>query len=128
MELMGNAHNIIRHPDMPKIVFKILWDNLKKDNTIIAIVKNLAKSGKYYWVYANFTILKDDNGDNHYFSSRKSVSYKVIETITPIYKKLLEIEAQDGLDASELYLNTFLKNKNTTYNQFIDTVLKEHNN
>jgi len=127
-ELMHSPHNIIRHPDMPKVVFKWLWDNLNNDTTLVAIVKNLAKSGRYYWVYANFTILKDEKGDNHYFSSRKAVSKKVIEIIEPIYKKLLEIEAEGGMEASETFLINFLKENKTTYNEFIDKILKENNN
>ena len=62
-ELMGQPHSIIRHPDMPKVVFKVLWENIKAGNQFHGIVKNLAKSGKYYWVITNFEYLRDDNGN-----------------------------------------------------------------
>ncbi len=58
-ELMGQPHNIIRHPDMPRVIFKVLWENLKKGNNFHAIVKNLAKSGRYYWVITDFEIAKN---------------------------------------------------------------------
>ena len=45
-ELIGKPHNVIRHPDMPKTIFKILWDNIQKGIKFHAIVKNLAKSGE----------------------------------------------------------------------------------
>ena len=56
-ELMGQPHNIIRHPDMPKVIFKVLWENLKNGKNFHAIVKNLAKSGRYYWVITDFESL-----------------------------------------------------------------------
>src|SRR6185436_12852508 len=60
-ELMGQPHNIIRHPDMPKVIFKVLWENLKQGKNFHAIVKNLAKSGRYYWVITDFDIARDEN-------------------------------------------------------------------
>ena len=51
-ELIGKPHNIIRHPDMPRIVFKLLWDYIQSGKPIVAYVKNIAKDGSYYWVLA----------------------------------------------------------------------------
>lgn len=126
-QLINKPHSIIRHPDMPKVIFKWLWDNLNINKTIVIVIKNLAESGCYYWVYANFTILKDDNGDNHFFSSRKSVSNKVIEIIEPIYQKLITIEQKNGIEASEQFLIQFLNEKSITYNEFIKKILLENN-
>ena len=47
-ELIGKPHNIIRHPDMPKVVFKLMWDRIQSGQNIFAIVKNLAKDGRFY--------------------------------------------------------------------------------
>ena len=49
-ELLGSPHNIIRHPDMPRVIFKVLWDNIQQGINFHAVAKNLAKSGEYYWV------------------------------------------------------------------------------
>jgi PAS domain S-box-containing protein len=49
-ELIGKPHSIIRHPDMPKAVFKDLWDTINKDEEWQGLVKNLRKDGRYYWV------------------------------------------------------------------------------
>ncbi|MEA2111286.1 MAG: PAS domain-containing protein [Campylobacterota bacterium] len=47
-ELIGTPHNLIRHPDMPKVAFKMMWERILKGENFIAIVKNLAKDGRYY--------------------------------------------------------------------------------
>ncbi|WP_309597319.1 PAS domain-containing protein [Flavobacterium davisii] len=61
-ELLKQSHNVIRHPDMPKAIFKILWDNLKKGENFYGIVKNMAKSGEYYWVLTDFDIVDGNKG------------------------------------------------------------------
>ena len=112
-ELIGKPHNIIRHPDMPKIVFKLLWDTIKQGKNINAVVKNLAKDGRYYWIFTEFESRID--ADTHkiigYTASRKSISKYVIEVISKLYSKLIEIEKNDGIEASEKYLIAFLKEK-----------------
>lgn len=54
-ELLGQPHSMIRHPDMPRAVFKLLWDRLGAGHEIFAYVKNMTKSGDYYWVHAHVT-------------------------------------------------------------------------
>ena len=53
-ELIGKQHNIIRHPDMPRLVFKLLWERIQSGKNVNALVKNLAKNGKYYWIFTEF--------------------------------------------------------------------------
>ena len=112
-ELLGSPHSIIRHPDMPKVVFKLLWQTLKQGKNINAVVKNLAKDGRYYWIFTEFEIRKDTDTGNiiGYHASRKTISRHVIEVIDELYKKLLEIEKSEGVEASEKYLIDFLKEK-----------------
>lgn len=112
-ELMGKPHSIVRHPDMPRVVFKLLWETISQGKNINAVVKNLAKDGRYYWIFTEFEIRKDiDTGDIiAYIASRKSISRFVIETIEALYKELLEIEKKSDMKASEEYLVKFLKDK-----------------
>ncbi|MDR7210851.1 PAS domain-containing protein [Flavobacterium piscis] len=126
-ELMGQPHNIIRHPDMPKVIFKVLWENLKQGKNFHAIVKNLAKSGRYYWVITDFEIAKDENGVIvNYFGRRQSVPQEVISLhIEPLYKKLLQIEAASGVEFSEKYLIGFLEEKKRTYVEYIKELIYE---
>lgn len=127
VELIGEAHNIIRHPHMPKVVFKMLWAALKKGENFHAIVKNLTKSGKYYWVITDFTIDKNENGEvSGYTGQRKAVPDSVIEKIEPFYKTLLEIEQQKGEKASELYFDAYLNHEiGKNYDEFVVDLFEE---
>jgi len=120
-ELLGKPHNIIRHPDMPKAVFYLLWEYIKRGKNITAVVKNLAKSGDYYWVVTDFEIIRDSMGNIiEYIAYRHRVPKQVLEEIEPIYAKLLEIEKDDGMGASVEYLNRLLQEKGyKDYNDYI---------
>jgi len=112
-ELIGKPHNVIRHPDMPKVVFKLLWETISQGKNINAVVKNLAKDGRHYWIFTEFESRRDtDTGKIiGYHAARKSISKHVLEIISNLYAELLEIEKTDGVEASEKYLVAFLKEK-----------------
>lgn len=119
-ELLGAPHNIIRHPDMPKIVFKLLWETLHQGKEIFAYVINKAKNGDYYWVYANVTPSYDHTGNViGYYSVRRNPSQKAINVIKPIYKKLLNAEKNGGVHASANVLNDLLSTNGGSYEKFI---------
>lgn len=126
-ELMAQPHNIVRHPDMPKVIFKVLWENIQKGNQFHGIVKNLAKSGRYYWVITNFEYSRDENGNIvNYIARRKAVPQDVItKHIEPLYKKLLQIEQASGVDASEKYLIGFLEEEGLSYVELITKLMVE---
>lgn len=123
-ELIGKPHNIIRHPDMPKIVFKMMWDRIKKGENIMAVVKNLAKDGSYYWVVTEFEPKYDPitNEIISHTAFRKAAPKKAVEAIIPVYAKLIEIEKQSGMEASEKYLRSLFEDKKTTYDDFINDI------
>lgn len=127
IELIGEPHNVIRHPDMPKVAFKALWDALKQGKNYHAIVKNLTKTGRYYWVITDFTIDKDDAGNiTGYTARRKSVPASVVKKIEPLYKILLDIEKLKGEKASELYFNAYLEEEvGKSYDEFVVDLFKE---
>ncbi len=119
-ELLGSPHSIVRHPDMPKIVFKLLWERVQNKKEIFAYVKNLSKDGGYYWVFANVTATLDENGNiRDYHSVRRKPSQKAMKVIPSLYKELLEIEKRGGMEASYKRLNEILKKKGLNYDQFI---------
>ena len=124
-ELIGQPHSIIRHPDMPKIVFKMMWDRIQKGENIMAIVKNLAKDGSYYWVVTEFEAKKDPitNEIISYTAFRKAAPKKAVEAIEPIYKKLLEIEKEGGMEASERYLRGYFEEQGVTYDEMINNLI-----
>ena len=123
-ELMGQPHNILRHPDMPKIVFKLLWDRLNMARPVYAIVKNLAKDGSYYWVIADFKTKIDKDGYITHYARRKAIPENVKQKISNIYKNILEIEKTAGLEASDAYFNGLLEDANLTYDQFVINLME----
>jgi PAS domain S-box-containing protein len=119
-ELMGKNHNIIRHPDMPKVAFKLAWELIQNGKEFFGFVKNMKKDGGFYWVFANITPDYDEN--QHiigYTSVRRKPNENAIETIIPLYKKLLELEMASGIKTSEEFLSDFLIQNNTNYDDLI---------
>jgi PAS domain S-box-containing protein len=119
-ELMGQPHNVIRHPDMPKIIFKLLWDRLNNRQNIHAIVKNLSKSGRYYWVVTDFKWKENENGDViAYYSRRKAIPEKVKYFIEDFYSRLRKIEETGGMESSAAYIEGYLEDLGKTFDDFI---------
>ncbi|MDQ1298862.1 MAG: hypothetical protein QG558_1401 [Campylobacterota bacterium] len=119
-ELLGKAHSIIRHPDMPKAVFKYLWEMIPKKQEVFAYVINRGKNGNDYWVYANITATLDDRGDIvDYYSVRRKPNQKALDVIIPLYKKMLEVEKSSGVDASFKVLINILAEKGVGYDELI---------
>ena len=119
-ELLGTPHNIIRHPDMPRVVFKLLWDTLKQGKEIYAYVINRAKNGDSYWVFANVTPSYDNEGNVvGYYSVRRRPSQQAVNIIKPLYKQLLNAEKNGGINASEEIFNDLLAANGGRYDQFI---------
>ena len=124
-ELIGTPHSILRHPDMPKAVFKLLWETLKKKEEIFAYVKNLAKDGSHYWVFANVTCTLAQNGAvRDYHSVRRKPSNRAMDIIPGLYQELLRSELQQGVSASEKLLFQKLAEQGTNYHDFILSLQK----
>lgn len=125
-ELLGAPHSIIRHPFMPRAVFKLLWDTLAEKKEIFAYVLNKSKNGDHYWVFAHVTPSFDSSGSVvAYHSNRRVPDPKVIEqTIIPLYTQLLEIEAKEP-NQKQGMMNAFaavvdlLKQKGVSYEELI---------
>ena len=119
-ELLGQPHNIIRHPDMPKLIFKALWDTVTQGKEINAYVVNLAKDGRYYWVFANVTPSFDqDNNIIGYHSTRRKPNPRALEIIKPFYQTLKQAEAIGGVHESTKELVKLLESKGMNYDQLI---------
>ncbi|MBN2782372.1 MAG: PAS domain-containing protein [Campylobacterales bacterium] len=118
-ELLGKPHNIIRHPDMPKIVFKILWDALQKGEEVHAYVKNICADGSFYWVMANVTPSVFNGKVVGYHSARRVPTREAISVIEPLYRELLSAERSGGISASQKILDKLLQEKGMAYEEFI---------
>lgn len=123
-EFLGKQHNIVRHPDMPRCVFKLMWQHIESGQEIFAYVKNLCKDGSFYWVLANVTPSRDDQGRVvGYYSVRRKPSPKAMSVVVPLYKQLLQIEqnagSREAIPASLTHLQNLLKEKGVSYERFI---------
>ena len=123
-ELLGAQHNIVRHPAMPRGVFKYLWDTIDAKKECFAYVKNMSKDGSFYWVFANITPDLDAQGNTlGYFSVRRKAQPKAIAVVTDVYKAMLAEEERagpkDACDASLALLGSVLKQKGVSYEQLV---------
>ena len=125
-ELIGKPHNTIRHPDMPRILFKLMWQRIQSGQNVLVIVKNKRKDGRYYWIVTDFEAKKDKltNEVLSYTAFRKAAPREAIEKISPLYKKLIELEKIGGMKVSEKYLLWHLDEKNLSYDEFINKLVK----
>lgn len=119
-ELIGAPHNILRHKDMPRAIFKLLWDRIQAGQEIFAYVKNRAKSGKFYWVHAYVTPAFDTNDKIvGYHSVRRSPNPQAIAVIEPLYAKMLQAEKSGGMQAAMTLLENTLSQLKVSYDAFI---------
>jgi len=124
-ELLGKPHNIVRHPDMPKAIFKLLWSRIQNKEEIFAYVQNKTKNGNSYWVIANVTASVDDrNNIIGYYSVRRKPKASALELIKPLYAKILQAERSGGIAAGEKVLNDLLHQEGVSYDEFIISIQK----
>lgn len=128
-DCLGQPHNMIRHPDMPRCIFQLLWETIQSGHEIFAYVINRAANGDHYWVYAHVTPSFGEGGTIvGYHSNRRVPDRNVLENrIIPLYRQLLETEAGSsnrklGLAASQGMIADMLTQKNVHYDEFIATI------
>ncbi|HPW85445.1 MAG TPA: PAS domain-containing protein [Rhodoferax sp.] len=123
-ELLGAQHNIVRHPDMPRGVFKFLWDTIQSKQECFAYVKNMSKDGGFYWVFANVTPSFDAQGQmDGYFSVRRKPRQSAVDLVSRLYAQMLDAEnkagSRDACTASINMLTDLLNEKGMSYEAFI---------
>ncbi|ACO03088.1 MAG TPA: PAS domain S-box protein [Persephonella sp.] len=126
-ELIGKPHNIIRHPDMPRIVFKLLWDYIQSGKPIVAYVKNIAKDGSYYWVLATVVPIFDNEGNiEKYLSIRIKPTTQFFDHIPKVYAELLNAEKSGGMEASLKKLEEIVRSLGyKSYDSFMTDILSK---
>lgn len=124
-ELDGEPHSIIRHPDMPRAVFKLLWERVLGGVEVFAYVKNMTKTGDHYWVFAHVTPSFDSGGAIDGFHSNRRVPRRAaLDAIQPLYDRLARVEAshanaKEGLAASYRHFTDFIEAQRTTYDELV---------
>jgi PAS domain S-box-containing protein len=127
-EILGQPHSIIRHPEMPRCVFQLLWSQIQAGREIFAYVLNRAKNGDHYWVFAHVTPTFGGNGRIcGYHSNRRYPRPQAVKAITSLYQTLAQEEhrhngKKEGMDAGSALLGRLLADKGTTYDEFVFTL------
>jgi PAS domain S-box-containing protein len=128
-ELIGRPHSIVRHPDMPRAVFRLMWDTISTGKELFAYVKNLAADGAHYWVLAHVTpSFGPDQSIIGYHSSRRAPDRAAVAAIEPVYAQLLAAEqrqhnAAAAVEASVALLTTMLADRGQTNEEFLWSLL-----
>lgn len=125
-QLMGQPHSSIRHPDMPRCIFKLLWEKLNAGQDVFAYVNNRCLNGDHYWVFAHVTSSYDDNQQivSYHSLSRCPKAEIISNAIAPLYAQLLVVEKSKtsrkaGIEASCLMLNDIIAKLGVEYEEFI---------
>ena len=115
-ELMGKSMFCVQHPEMPEVLFKMMWEKLLKQENFQLVVKNLAKSGKYYWSVTNFTFKTDDQNEIvAIYSKRKAATRDSVSYFDKLYKTLAAIEKTSGIMAAEKFAEGYLEERDMNY-------------
>lgn len=88
-EMLGQPHNIVRHPDMPKEAFADLWRTVQEGRPWQGLVKNRRKDGGFYWVIANASPVRENGRIVGYQSLRYKPSRDLIRVVAPVYARIL---------------------------------------
>jgi len=127
-DVLGQPHSLVRHPDMPRSVFQLLWGTLQSGCEIFAYVKNMTKTGDFYWVFAHVTPSFDGhNSIIGYHSNRRSPDRESVKAISELYAKLHAEEQghgdrKVGQTAGHDMLTAFVQSKDVNYEELIHSL------
>lgn len=124
-EVLGAPHSMIRHPEMPRSVFKLLWDRIRAGQEIFAYVVNLAKNGDHYWVFAHVTPTFDAAGHiSGFHSNRRRPRREAVAKVRDLYKAMIDAEQKqsskaDAMRAGAAVLEGALGQMKTSYDELM---------
>ena len=123
--LIGAQQSIVRHPDMPRCLFKLVWQRLQAREELFAYVVNRCRNGDHYWVFAHVTPSLGTNGDLIGFhSTRRRARPEALAVIKPLYSDLCRIEATGSdrkvaMEQSSAAMEKYFQDRSTDYDRFI---------
>ncbi len=126
-ELLYRPYSLIRHIDMPKSIYFIIWKTLLAGHTTSAILKNFTKDGNFYWLFTKFIVQKNSkNNIVSFLIHGTQASNRSIKRIEPFYNELIKYEREEGVNSAIVELHSFLNRENiATYNDYIHNIIKE---
>jgi len=131
-EVIGQPHNLIRHPDMPRAVFKLLWSTLEARQELFAYINNLAADGANYWVLAHVTPSYGPSGQVvGYHSNRRVPAPGALAEVAPMYQELLAEErrhpnARQAVEASMRMFDDLVAQRASNYEEFVWSIIAAH--
>lgn len=129
-EVIGQPHSFIRHPEMPRCIFKLMWDTIQRGEEIFAYVMNMTRNGDHYWAFAHVTPTFDEAGAiSGFHSNRRCPDRSHVSQMSQLYRELIAVERRhnskiEGLNASLAMLHQTLDDKSLSYEQFIFQMLE----
>ncbi len=121
-EILGKPHNIVRHPDMPKVIFKVLWDALLDGKSVSAFVKNKVNGGGFYWVRAFVAPVMVNGTMSHIISYRRRIEDSQKEVLSSLYGTLVDYERRHSVKESYQFFMDFLDERKLNYREFLNRI------
>lgn len=123
-ELLGNQHNIVRHPDMPRSVFWLAWETIRGGEDFHGYIKNLSRDGRHYWVHAHIAPVHDAQGEpTGYRSVRRKPKQAAVESVAVLYTRMREAEkaagTKDAIEAGLAVLRAELASRQLSYEELV---------
>jgi len=123
--LVGQRHNFLRHPDMPRSIFAAVWQRLQAGAETFALLKNRSSGGDDFWTFAQFTPCRDAAGRiTGYYTAQRWISPEAVAEIAPLYRRLRQAETtagdgECGLAAGGILLDDHLAQRRQGYDEFV---------
>jgi len=125
-ELVNNSHEMLRHPDMPRSICQVIWNNIQYGKRFKVVMKHLAKNGNHFWLVLDIEIKRDSDGIiRNYLAYGEPISKKSTKLFEHLYAKIKKIENIHGVDAGIEYLFSYLDEHKLTYDEFIEKCLNK---
>ncbi len=124
-DLINNSIDTIKHPEMPEIISLVIQNNLEQKRSIVAIVKNKTKFGKFFWTVSKYTPNTTDNFQIAYQIESTGISEFAKTEITKLYNKLYKIEQNTDVVTASKYLIGFLEEKGMSYSAYIKQLIEK---
>ncbi|MCY0967002.1 PAS domain-containing protein [Parathalassolituus penaei] len=122
-ELLGKPQNIVRHPDMPRAVFELMWSHLRQEQEFFGYIKNRCKDGGFYWAFASVAPVYENGRHSGYISTRRCPKRQAINVIEPVYQRMREIELahskEEQIPRSSSELWRAIKKEYASYAEFV---------
>jgi len=129
-ELISSLYSsILKHPDMPKTIFKILWDRIARGLPLKVVIKNLTKYGNHYWTFTSIEVKRDRDTQEirNFIAYHAPINNHAKELISTLYRQIKEIEEKDSLEAGINFLHSFLDEKRLSYDEFMEKIENSEN-